>query len=262
MPGGWQISWSPTVVAGVLQQYDRSIPCDASRLGFVELWDDSAEVGGRWGGVKDLSRAYPKRTKPIIGIVGGIGAGKSVVARMLEALGAAVIDSDRLSHEELGQPEVVATLRRWWGDSVLDASGKPQRGAIAKIVFSDAAECARLEQLLYPRIERRREELLARYFVDTKVKAIALDAPKLIEAGLYELCDAVVFVDAERSVRLGRARRARGWTEAEVDRRENLQKPLDIKRAIADHVVTNHSDFDTLRSQITRVFSLILVSFA
>ena len=115
---------------------------------------------------------------------------------------------------------------------------------------------------MYPRIERRRDKLLALYFVDTKVKAVVLDAPKLIEAGLHELCDAVVFVDAERSVRLRRARRARGWTEADVDRRENLQKPLDIKRTIADHVVTNHSDFDALRSQITQVFSLILVSFA
>jgi len=97
---------------------------------------------------------------------------------------------------------------------------------------------------------------------DGRVVAIVWDAPKLFEAGLQDQCDAVVFVEADRGIRLGRLARSRGWSSADVERRERFQKPLDFKKANADYVVTNNSDIDALRLQIERVWFTVLASFA
>jgi dephospho-CoA kinase len=206
--------------------------------------------------------AHTNRAKPIIGLAGGIGAGKTSVARILESLGAAVIDSDRLAHQELNDPEVITTLRQWWGDSIALASGEIDRGAVGGIVFENAAELARLEKLLYPRIERRRQELMAVCEGDERIKAIVVDAPKLYEAGVDKVCDVVVFVDADQPVRFSRVAESRGWTKEELARRENLQNPLDAKKANADYVVSNNSTIEELRIQVERVFSSVLASYA
>lgn len=199
-----------------------------------------------------------KRAKPIIGLVGGIGAGKSSVARILESLGAVVIDSDRLAHEELRQVEVVKTLRGWWGDKVCLSSGEIDRRAIAGIVFNDAAELDRLEKLLYPRLHRRREELVQEFDRNPAIRAVVLDAPKLYEAGLKDYCDAVIFVDADRAERVRRVHAKRGWNEEELERRERSQVSLEQKLANADYRVTNHSSLEDLQDQVERVFSQVL----
>ena len=209
-----------------------------------------------------MPRVPARHNKPIIGLTGGIGCGKSSVARILESLGAAVVDSDRLSHEQLGDPEVIAILRGWWGDSVFRPDGGVDRKAVAAIVFDDPGELARLEGLLYPRIKRRREELMAAYYADPSVPAIVLDSPKLREAGLHGLCDAVLFIDANFETRARWLAASRGWTASELTRREKLLEPLDMKRSSADHVVKNNSDIDDLRSEIERVFSAVLASFS
>ncbi|MBU0718170.1 MAG: dephospho-CoA kinase, partial [Planctomycetes bacterium] len=186
---------------------------------------------------------------------------KSSVARMLAALGAAVLDSDRMCHEEYGDPEVVATLKAWWGDRICRPDGQVQRAAIAEIVFGDPSELAKLEGLLYPRLARRRDELVAQYEADPEVKAIVLDAPKLFEAGLEGYCDSIIFVDCDWSTRVARVASARGWTAEELLRRENLLNPLDSKKTIADHVVVNHSTLVSLRAEVERVFSSVLATF-
>jgi len=200
--------------------------------------------------------------KPVIGLTGGVGAGKSSVARVLESLGAAVIDSDRLAHEILAEPEVVATLRSWWGEGVCTAPGVVNRRAIADIVFSRPDQLKRLEELLYPRIDQWRAELTAQYEPDSRIRAIVLDAPKLYEAGVDRHCDAVIFVDAEAPTRLRRLADSRGWTHAELQRREQQQKPLDIKKASADYIVANNSSIDGLRPAVEQVFEAILVAFS
>ena len=209
-----------------------------------------------------MSVGHPKRNKPVIGLSGGIAAGKSAVARILASLGAVVVDSDRLGQEELNAPEVVAKLRQWWGESVFDGSGRVNRDAVASIVFADPAELARLEGLIHPRVRRRRQELMGAADADPAVRAMVLDSPKLYETGLHELCDAVVFVEADRQLRVRRAERSRGWTTAVLEQRENLQIPLDEKKAAADYRVVNHSGFDELRGQVGRVFAAVLAAFS
>lgn len=218
--------------------------------------------GRKRQGGNELAPTRRKRNKPIIGLAGGIGAGKTSVARILDTLGSAVIDFDRLAHAELQAAEVIATVRRWWGASVFSADGSVDRQAVAAIVFRDRRELARLEDLIYPRLRRPREELVAGHLADAQVRAIVFDAPKLYEAGLDQLCDTVVFVEADQPTRYDRVARSRGWTIEEFTRRQNLQNPLDIKKVSADHIVVNQSGIDELRPQVERVFSSVLASFA
>jgi dephospho-CoA kinase len=173
-----------------------------------------------------------------------------------------VIDSDRLVHEELREPAVIQAVRQWWGESVISADGGVDRRALADIVFHEPDQLRRWEGFLYPRIARRREGLASSYEADSAVRAIVIDAPKLYEAGVDRICDAVIFVDADRSVRLQRLAAARQWTPAELIRRESAQIPLDEKRAKADYVVENSSSFEVLRKAVEQVWASILASFS
>ena len=169
-----------------------------------------------------------------------------------------MIDADRLAHEELTNPDVINTLISWWGESIRSNDGQIDRRAIGEIVFNSLGELSRLEGLLYPRIHRKREKLVNRYEADPAVCAIVLDTPKLFEAGLDKICDVVVFVDAPRSERLRRVMTQRGWTEEEFNKRENLQKPLDKKKASADHIVANHSGAADIRPQVQRILASVI----
>lgn len=207
-----------------------------------------------------MSRNRKPSQKPVIGLTGGIGSGKSTVARILESLGAAVIDADQLIHDELAQPDVAATVRSWWGEDVCTPDGRVDRQAVAAIVFERPEELKRLETLLYPRVERKRESLCAAFEADASVGAIVLDAPKLFEAGWDRACDSVIFVDAPRDERLRRVAARRGWNGDELDRREKWLMPLDKKRARADDIVVNHSSIAELRSDIELIFRKVLAA--
>ncbi|MCH8967430.1 MAG: dephospho-CoA kinase, partial [Planctomycetes bacterium] len=163
-------------------------------------------------------RVRAKHRKPIIGLTGGIGAGKSTVARILESLGAAVIDFDRLAHEQLRDRSVIETLCDWWGEGILGSDGSVDRQSVAAIVFENPKQLARLEDLLYPRIGRARKDLVASYDCDPSVRAVVLEVPKLFEVGLAETCDAVIFVEADDEVRVERVTSSRGGPESALRR--------------------------------------------
>lgn len=188
-----------------------------------------------------------RRGSPTIGLVGAIGAGKSAAARILAEAGCAVADADAAVREILADPEVAATLRSWWGPRAVGADGAVDRRAVAEIVFGDPGERRRLEGLLHPLVAKRRAALFA---ASGGAAARVIDAPLLLEAGLDRECDLVVFVDAPRELRLRRLRESRGWDEAELDRRERAQWPLDRKRARADHVIANDADLASLRIRV------------
>ncbi len=169
---------------------------------------------------------------------------------MLAECGAKVIDSDELVHRELADPEVIETYRRWWGDRVCTADGCIDRAVVADIIFGDRRQRERMEKFLYPRLEEKRKELMARFDAEPSVRATVINAPLLFEVGLHEICDVVVFVDSRREDRLSRAQETRGWNEHEFDRREKLQNPLDTKRKAADYILDNNSSTGALRSAV------------
>lgn len=196
--------------------------------------------------------------KPVVGLSGGVGSGKSAVARILAELGAAVIDSDELSRREIDMPEVRAMLVRWWGTEVLDSEGEVDRKRVSSIVFGNPSQRHRLESLLHPRIAVRRADLMAEYDKRQEVRMIVLDSPLLYEVDLDLICDAVVFIEADFETRLKRSEKSRQWSREELVRRENSQQPLDMKRARADHTCINESTLATLRAQVEGIFAQIV----
>jgi dephospho-CoA kinase len=186
---------------------------------------------------------------PTIGLAGGIGAGKSRVSRILAGLGCVVSDSDADARVVLTDPEVVATLRSWWGDEVVGVDGAIDRSRVAARVFADSEARARLQGLVHPRIHERRAARFAAAPQGTR--AFVIDAPLLFEAGLDAECDAVIFVDAPRDVRLARVAANRGWSDAELAGREAAQWPIEEKRSRATIVIDNtKDDDDRLSSQV------------
>ena len=196
--------------------------------------------------------------KPIIGISGGIGSGKSFVARLFGEMNCAVIDSDAQVRSAYEDPAVRHRLAEWWGNDVLLADGKINRKAIAKRVFNDASERHRLEGLLHPLVNQARQREMEKLKRDINTVAFVWDTPLLFETGLNRECDAVVFVEVPLELRLERVAGSRGWDRAELQRRENLQWPLDTKREISDYVVQNTADAGEARSQVRSVLSRIL----
>jgi dephospho-CoA kinase len=204
-----------------------------------------------------MEPAMPRST-PIIGLLGGPGSGKSFVARLFAEEGCGIIDADRIAREALQRPEVKRQLVDWWGEDVLDAEGNVDRAAVGKIAFGDADELRRLESVVHPKVHEKREQMRSEMREDPMIRAIVEDCPLLIESELDKGCDALVFVEAPRSVRLERVQRHRGWEEAELDRREQKQLPLDTKRERADYVVDNAQDEAEVHRSVRRVLSTIL----
>ncbi|MCH2161284.1 MAG: dephospho-CoA kinase [Phycisphaerales bacterium] len=171
----------------------------------------------------------------VIGLLGGIGSGKSTVAKILEDESCVVSNADAIVQDLLGRPDIQQTLQGWWGPGVIGAEGGLDRSEIARIVFADPAERGRLEGLLHPLVELERQSAFA---AAPRARAHVIDAPLLLEAGLQDRCDVLIFVDSPRSDRIRRIQ-ARGWTAEDLDQRESAQWSLDRKREHAHHVVVN-----------------------
>lgn len=187
-------------------------------------------------------------TRPVvIGLAGGIGSGKSTVARILEDAGCVIYDADREVSALYRRQDVLDTVRAWWGDGAV-AQGEIDRATIARIIFEDETQRERLEGLLFPRLHARRRELLEQAGL-AGARAVVIDAPLLFEAGLDPECDAVIFVDTPRAVRLGRLRARSGWDEGELARREKAQLPLEAKRDRSDYCLDGAAPPDQLRTR-------------
>lgn len=196
----------------------------------------------------------------VLGIAGGIGSGKSTVARCFADLGWVVIDSDREARAALKLPDVKEQVVKWWGAEVLDERGEVSRPAVARIVFESDAERKRLEGLVHPLIAKSRREAISSATARSGriPPGVVYDAPLLFEAGLHGECDAVVFVDAPEAIRLERARVSKGWDEAEFGRRQAAQWPLERKKALCRFVIRNEGPLSDLPEQCARIAAILL----
>jgi dephospho-CoA kinase len=187
---------------------------------------------------------------PVVGIIGGIGSGKSLVAAEFAAHGGHLISADQLGHEALRHPDVKAQVVARWGEAVLDADGEIDRKRLAAIVFADANERKALEAMTHPFIGRRIREEIAKARSAAEVRLIVLDAAVMLEAGWHGVCDRVVFVNAPRESRLRRLTEKRGWSAQEAEKRELAQMSVDEKRLHADAVVENSGKPELVAVQV------------
>jgi dephospho-CoA kinase len=189
----------------------------------------------------------------LVGLTGGIGAGKSAVAARLSELGAIVIDSDVLAREALargsdGVGEVVAAF----GPDVLTNDGALDRAAVARHVFADPDARRRLEQIVHPRVRARTAELVAAAPPDA---IVVNDVPLLVESGLAASYDMVVVVLASVQIRVARLTRDRDMPEAEARARIAAQATDAQRRAVADVLIENDGTVERLRAAVDAAWS-------
>ena len=190
---------------------------------------------------------------PVIGIIGGIGSGKSLVAAELVKHGGVLISGDLLGHEALRQPEIRDQLVARWGQQVLDATGAIDRKRVARIVFADPAERTALESTVHPYIGRRIREEIDNARRRPEVRLIVLDAAIMVETGWHGVCDHFVFIDSPCAIRVERLKEQRGWSVQQLEERENAQMPLSEKRRIADAVIQNVAGTDAVAAQVVQL---------
>lgn len=184
----------------------------------------------------------------VVGITGGIGSGKSTVARLLGEHGAVVLDADRAAHEALSRPEVIEAVVAAVGADVV-RDGAIDRAALAARVFGPGGEGARrrLESIVHPLVRSELQRALARARSE-RAALVVLDVPLLMESAWRDACDRIVFVRSSPADRAARTA-ARGWNEGELARREAAQAALADKEAAAHHVIANDGDLDRLRER-------------
>jgi dephospho-CoA kinase len=192
----------------------------------------------------------------VVGLTGGLGAGKSVVASMLAARGAEVIDVDALGRLVLEPGEAAhdAVLAAFPG--VAGPDGHIDRRALADIVFADRAALARLEAISHPAINGE----IARRLEASPAQVVVLDMAALVGTrlgwldGERPVYDVVVTVEAPADVRIARAV-ARGMRAEDAARRVASQPSEETRRALAQHVITNDGDLTALEAQVAALFT-------
>jgi dephospho-CoA kinase len=190
----------------------------------------------------------------LVGLTGGIGSGKSTVARMLELRGAVVFDADALAREavEPGTPGHDAVVERF-GANVLGPGGELDREALASIVFADPAARRDLEAIVHPEVRRLFAEGCEAYRDDDVV--VVFSAPLLVETGMHTAFEVLVVVSTPVETQMERLLRDRGMREDSIRARIAAQAPLEEKAAVADVIVDNEGTLEELEGQVDRLWN-------
>ena len=183
-----------------------------------------------------------------VGLTGGIGAGKSEVARLLASYGAVLIDADLISREVV-QPgtEGLAAVVAEFGPDVLAEDGTLNRPKLGSIVFADEERRKALGAIVHPLVGRRSAELQEAAGPDA---VVVHDVPLLTENGLAPLYDLVIVVDADPATQLDRLVRLRGMSEDDARSRMASQAGRPQRLAVADIVIDNDGPRDALEPQV------------
>jgi dephospho-CoA kinase len=192
----------------------------------------------------------------VVGLTGGIGSGKSEVARRLAALGAVVIDADAVAREVVapgtpGLQQVVAEF----GDGVLAPDGSLDRDRLAAEVFGDDAARARLNAIVHPLIGACMVERTATAGESDPHAVVVNDVPLLVEGGLSDRYDVVVVVDVDPETQLQRLVEQRGMSDGDARARMAVQATREQRLAVADLVVDNAGDLDELDRSVRQVWA-------
>ncbi|HET9341573.1 MAG TPA: dephospho-CoA kinase [Candidatus Eremiobacteraceae bacterium] len=189
----------------------------------------------------------------IVGLTGGIGAGKSSVAKLLEKRGATIIDTDVIAREVVEPPSpVLDEIAREFGASVIGRGGALDREALARIVFNDESRRQRLNEITHPEILKR---VLARIGSYPPSAVVVVVVPLLFESGFDRNCNAVIAVTAPEPARIARVMRRDHMAEAEVRARMRVQLPESGYDGKATWIIRNDGDEIALDAEVEKVWA-------
>ena len=184
----------------------------------------------------------------LVGLTGGIGSGKSTVARFLGDHGAVIVDADVFARDAVraGSDAFQAVVQRF-GDEVVGADGELDRPKLASVVFADRAALADLEAIIHPEVRRMIADAIQAE-LDTD-HVVVLVNPLLIEMGAHRDCDVVVVISADPETQVARTV-ARGMDEADVRARLAAQLPIEERARAADVLLDNEDTLEDLEAEV------------
>jgi len=192
-----------------------------------------------------------KRNKGIVlGVTGSFGSGKSTVARMFKAKGAAVIDADKLAHGCICPgSRAYRRIVSLFGADILNRKRTIDRARLARAVFNDIDLLRKLDSIIHPEVIRNIKHKIK----TSRSNLIVLDAPLLIEAGLCNIVDKLIVVKIGRDKQIKRIQEKLSIAGAEISKRIRCQIPLKEKVRLADFVIDNDGSIGETRKQVTQL---------
>lgn len=194
----------------------------------------------------------------MVGILGGVGSGKSSVVRQVTTLRLHIIDADRIGHDVLLRQDISAQLRAAFGDSIF-TDDQVDRSRLAGLVFGESethtTNRTTLNDIVHPAIRQEIHRQIQTAAMD--LDAVILDAALLLEGNWDAHCDWLIFVDTPTEIRIQRVIDNRGWTAEELHRRESSQTSIAVKRDRADFVVDNSGSLESAARQMTEILESV-----
>ncbi|WP_129658995.1 dephospho-CoA kinase [Rothia uropygialis] len=191
-----------------------------------------------------------------VGLTGGIGSGKSTVARLLTTHGAVLVDADAISRELMvaGSP-VLDEVAQEFGSDVLDDSGSLDRAGLARIVFGDDSARERLNAIVHPAVRAESKRLVDEATNKAGFSGVIVqDIPLLVETGQGDKFDGVIVVEAPEPVRIERLVSDRGMNEDDARARIRSQATDDQRRAAATWIIDNSGSQEETAAQVDRLW--------
>lgn len=200
---------------------------------------------------------------PVIGVVGGIGSGKSFFAQTLaKRKNLVIVNGDAVGHAVLLRPEIRERIKGRFGEQIMAADGTINRRILGQLVFGTTAEQVQaktdLESIVHPPLTAELQRQITEARAAGHADAIILDAAVLLEVGWRKFCDAVVMIDTPPEVRWHRVNTTRGWSQAEFEAREASQMSLADKQAASDYVIRNVGPEEEVAQQCLQVWNSIM----
>ena len=193
----------------------------------------------------------------IVGITGGIGAGKSLVARYFGKRGAIIVDADKIGHRVLEMAVVKERLKAVFGGDILKRDGKVDRRRLGRRAFVNEDVYGELNRIVQPPLSTALHDEVAAA-TSSGAKVVVVEAPVLFEWGNIEAFDVIVVVDAAEGCRVERIVKQGRLSCEEIKTRMAFQLPAEYKREMADHVIANNGTTEDLEERVEALWTQLL----
>lgn len=195
----------------------------------------------------------------VVGLTGGIAAGKSLVSQYLRELGAQIIDADLVARELVyPQSPAMQEIIRHFGPEIVNKDGSLKRKELGQLIFRFPEKRQALNAIMHPCIVAKITEEIRKYRSDKEIPLIVVDAPLLIETGLHQLVDEVWLVELPEELQILRLRERDVLTEEEARQRLQSQLPLSEKRKYAHRIINNSGEMRETKELIHRIWQQVV----
>ncbi len=199
-----------------------------------------------------------KRSKPLVGVTGIIGSGKTTVSRLFGKLGAAIFDADVAAHKSTEDVEIISRIGETFGNQIFDSNGILDRKKLANIVFSSESKLRQLNSIVHPHVRKQMWNFVEVQQELAEVALIIIDSPLIYETDLYTHLDFIVVVSSDIEACIQRVQQRNGLSREEIQDRLSRQIPLEKKIKRADFNIDNNNQVKSLNKHVQSVFTNIM----